>query len=175
MSVFGYNTKGTDSDNDGTYGITMGKFLMSGAGTASKFTIALWETMSVAGSHVKPLCYKADGAGGIPSTLIAVGAEITVPSASDTWFDSIASFSLLDGIYYWLGYVCDNAGGAHVDMRATTTGGTAGWADADATFYATPANPIGKAWTTDGVKLESIYVTYTVPAYAGITVTRPVS
>lgn len=103
---------------------------------------------------VKALIYAADGAGGIPGTLMAVSQEVTV-SGGARWYECLlASPVSLPAGDYWLGVHC----GSNNPRIAYRTQTGAGMAKADS-YADGPLSPYGAAGTVTN-RRYIVYATY---------------
>lgn len=126
------------------------------AGTATSITVRLTSTSGT--PNMKGLVFDADGAGGIPNTLIATGGIVSVNAGTGVgmWATSTLSFSMLSNHVYFLGYVSDSLG---MQISYDTSSPALGRANFNVP-YASPINP----WNSDiasGARYVSAYITYT--------------
>ena len=126
---------GDDVDLNGESGrIFLTRFTVPESG-ALQFISIYSNSVSDLG-FVKGLCYADNG--GVPGTLIAVGAEVNTVAAGVYYPSACAGEALTGGTEVWIGGIHKDF---HSVMRANNSTGT-GWAQFGDSNYASTENPL---------------------------------
>lgn len=159
MGVFGDTTAGGNSAPGSADRSWMSKFTANGSGTVTQINVRFHST-SAAGDSFKGLIYAADGPGGIPGTLLGVGAATSIPAGGGDLASTGLSVSITNGVDYWLGGVTNGFSGVFEDdLSGAVYSRSENSATPNPMSYASP--PATYSESAGGTASFNVYATYT--------------
>ena len=156
--TFGNVFAGTETDNYQGYTnrIMCSPFQAPANGTITQINALL--DASTGTQNAKAVVYAADGAGGIPGTILGVSNVTGVTTTKGDFAFTGLSVAITSGTVYWFNIV---SGGDYIMTFYEALGGSYIWQSADTAGYYTspPNNPTQASLYSDNV--YCVYATYT--------------